>query len=149
MDDENDNILDKAKAGALRLISGNDTNPKGMGDVQKSDEQSRLLPVMQQGYNSEEDQNIADTLQNQNRQLARQLPMQVQNVSPQDVQNTKDAIGAASIGTTFNSGQGIVNSLSNEQKMLDVIKNIPKTTENMPKIKAMLQSVYGKVKVIP
>lgn len=72
----------------------------GMGDVQRADAPYRSLPVMSQGYGSPQNDQVAQTLQDVNTNMAQQgLP--AQNVSPQDVDNFNKAM---QLGTTISGG---------------------------------------------
>ncbi len=63
----------------------------GMGDVQRADAPYRSLPVMSQGYGSPQNDQVAQTLQDVNTNMAQQgLP--AQNVSPQDIDNYNKAM---------------------------------------------------------
>ena len=85
----------------------------GMGDVERADESSRLLPVIQQGYASPEDTQTAQDLQNQNKGIALAGGPQY-NVSQSDVdqKNKADeiAMGAMDVGKGWDTN--IASSLS-------------------------------------
>jgi hypothetical protein len=62
----------------------------GMGDVQAADAKNRLLPTIGQGYSSQDDTDLAEQLQNSNRQFA-QMGLPVSNVTQNDVDRAKMA----------------------------------------------------------
>lgn len=144
-------ILQKAKLRALKLLSGTDDSPKGFGDVKNSEQDKSY------GYQDPLKEQTAQQLHKQGMFFSQRDPLHplAKNVTSEDIdQSNKLLASGMNAGMTAKIGQSVggnINSMiqTPKEQLLDYIQSIPKTNENMPKIRAMLQKLYGTVVVKP